>query len=471
MPRRLAVFMTCLFAAALAATAGADPSKKGPRPRAEQTGSASATTPVLAFPGAMGWAATTPGGRGGRILRVTTLKADGPGSILEALAAKGPRIIVFEVGGIIDLGKRNVRITEPFLTIAGQTAPSPGITLIRGESVAIVTHDVIVQHLRIRPGDDGEPKAGGYSTDGIRTDEGAHDVIIDHCTVTWATNKNFAVSGPRFDGATPDDWRQHTSHRVTVSNSIIAEALSHSTHWKVEHSKGALIHDNTTDILMIGNLFAHNYERSPLFKGGVRGAIINNVIFDPGQRAVHYNLIADEWGTHPYQVGQMTAVGNVLRAGMSTPMPLAFLEIGGAGDLEYYGADNIAVDKIGTPLPMFGRYTTSKAQIIEMARPPIWPPYVGKPMPADELETAVLNNAGARPWDRDYDDERLVADVAEGRGWIIDSQQDLHGYPAEKPSSRPFNPDDWNLADMTPKSPSVLDSSHKNSTLMVPVSN
>jgi hypothetical protein len=426
--------------------------------------------PHLAFPGAMGWAATTPGGRGGQIIRVTTLNPDGPGSLLEALATKGPRIVVFEVGGVIDLGKRNVRISEPFLTIAGQTAPSPGITLIRGESVAIVTHDVIMQHLRIRPGDAGEPKAGGYSTDGLRTDEGAHDVVIDHCTVTWATNKNFAVSGPRFVGATPDDWRQHTSHRVTVSNSIIAEALSRSTHWKVEHSKGALIHDNTTDILLVGNLFAHDYERSPLFKGGVRGAIINNLIFDPGQRAVHYNLIADEWGTHPYQVGQMTAVGNVLRAGMSTPMPLAFLEIGGAGDLDYYGKDNVAVDKIGQPLPLEGRYTTSSAKIVEMASPPIWPPYV-KPIASVDVETTVLEDVGARPWDRDYDDERLVADVAEGRGWIIDSQQDLHGYPMEKPSARPFNPDDWNLDDMTPKSASVLDSSHKNSTLMVPVEN
>ena len=101
----------------------------------------------------MGWAAATPGGRNGQIIRVTTLNADGPGSLLEALGTKGARIVVFEVGGVIDLGKRDVRITEPFLTISGQTAPSPGITLIRGKSVAIVTHDVIVQHLRIRPGE------------------------------------------------------------------------------------------------------------------------------------------------------------------------------------------------------------------------------------------------------------------------------------------------------------------------------
>src|SRR5262245_21981769 len=90
-----------------------------------------ASAASLAFPGAQGLAGRTPGGRGGKILRVTTLAAEGPGSFVEAIEAKGPRIVVFEVGGIIDLKKRELKITEPFLTIAGQTAPSPGITLIR----------------------------------------------------------------------------------------------------------------------------------------------------------------------------------------------------------------------------------------------------------------------------------------------------------------------------------------------------
>jgi hypothetical protein len=462
-PVRRLPFLLAAFGSVLFASAAADAAAKRPPAAAEQ----GAARAMLAFPGAAGWAATTPGGRGGRIVKVTTLTPDGPGSFLEAINAKGPRIVVFEVGGTIDLDKRDVRITEPYLTIAGQTAPSPGITLIRSKSIAINTHDVVVQHLRIRPGDAGEPKAQGYSTDGIRTDEGGHDVVLDHCSVYWATNKNFAVSGPRFNGNTPEQWRENTSHRITVSNSIIAEALSRSTHWKIEHSKGALIHDNTTDILFLRNLFAHNYERSPLFKGGVHAAMINNFIFDPGQRAVHYNLIDNEWGKHPYQDGKITAVGNVLRAGMSTPTQLAFLELGGAGDLRYYGKDNIAVDKLGNKLPMLSRYTTSKARIITEPTPPTWPPYVS-PMPAVEVETSVLADVGARPWDRDYHDERLVADVAEGRGWIIDSQEEVHGYLSQSPTQRAFNADDWNLSDMTPKSPAALDSARKNRTLMVP---
>ncbi|MFN9148587.1 MAG: hypothetical protein ACK5VS_11450, partial [Hyphomonadaceae bacterium] len=85
---------------------------------------------VKAFPTAVGWAANTVGGRGGQILRVTTLAKDGPGSFKQAIETKGPRIIVFEVGGVIDLEATTLKITESFLTIAGQTAPSPGITLI-----------------------------------------------------------------------------------------------------------------------------------------------------------------------------------------------------------------------------------------------------------------------------------------------------------------------------------------------------
>ena len=419
--------------------------------------------PLQAGPG---WA-NTPGGRGGRIIRVTTLAAEGPGSLKEALEAKGPRIVVFEVGGLIDLGEKTLKVTEPYLTIAGQTAPSPGVTLIRGKGLAITTHDVIVQHLRIRTGDAGHPKASGWSTDGVRTEDGAYDVIIDHCSLYWATNKIAAVSGSRFKGATPDDWRNSTSHRVTYSNTIIAEALSRSSHWKIEHSKGALIHDNTSGVLLIGNLFAHNYERSPLFKGGVRGAIINNLIYDPGQRAVHYNLIAEEWGTHPYQVGKMTAVGNVLRAGMSTPQDLAFLEIGGDGDLEYYGRDNIAVDRIGRPLPLLGSYTTTGAKIIETDKPPVWPAAVTA-APARDVQKLVLAGVGARPWDRDYHDARLVADVAEGRGWIIDSEADVHGHVPVRETHRPFNPADWDLATMEPRTAAALDNAAKSQTLMLP---
>ncbi|MBU1384227.1 MAG: pectate lyase [Alphaproteobacteria bacterium] len=422
-----------------------------------QTAAPAATEAALpAFPGALGWASQTPGGRGGQIIRVTNLDSEGPGSLRAAIEADGPRIVVFEVGGVIDLGKQTLRLRNPFITIAGQTAPSPGITLIKG-GIDITAHDVIVQHIRIRPGSAGGEWMSGWDEDGIAT-VGAHNVIIDHCSLTWGTDENLSASGPRFTGETPEEWRRGTSHNVTFSNNLNGESLAYSTHSKGEHSKGSLIHDNVTGLLIVGNLYAHNYERSPLFKGGVHGIIANNLIYNPGPRAIHYNLAPEEWGDVPFEVGKMSVVGNVLRAGPSTPTDhLAFMMIGGAGDVEYYGHDNIAVDQVGEPLRMFGRYTTGPARIIEMRRPPVW--WEGlEPMPAEQLQVALLANVGARPWDRDMRDVLLIAEVAEGRGEIIDHEREVGGYPAVVEATRkPFNPDDWDLRFMTPLRDDVLD--------------
>ncbi len=394
----------------------------------------------------MGVAATTPGGRGGEIVRVTTLAATGPGSFLEAVKKKGPRIVVFEVGGIIDLAESTVRITEPNLTIAGQTAPAPGITLIRG-GIDITTHDVVVRHIRVRPGDGGRARLSGNDYDAIST-IGAHDVIVDHCSLTWATDENLSASGPRFTGKTPDEWRAGTSHRITFSNNIIAEGLAESVHVKGEHSKGSLIHDNVSDILIINNLYAHEHERSPLFKGGVRGAIVNNLIYNPGHRAIHYNLIAEEWKDHAYQTGEMTVIGNVLRGGQSTVGKLPLVTVGGSGDLALYERDNIAVDLFGSALPMRGSYTNAPVKLLKLA-PPVLPGVA--PMPAVQVQDYVIKNAGARNWERDFHDARVVADTIEGRGFIIDSQSVWGGYPKDALTTQSFDPAKWDLETMTAK--------------------
>ncbi|KQN04189.1 pectate lyase [Sphingobium sp. Leaf26] len=404
---------------------------------------------ALAFPGAVGWAATTPGGRGGRIIRVTTLAPDGPGSFKAALEAKGPRIIVFEVGGIIDLGRETLKITEPYVTIAGQTAPSPGITLIK-TGIDIATHDVVMRHIRIRTGVDGQPKLSGWEADALST-VAAHNIIIDHCSFTWAIDENMSASGPRFDGKTPDDWRASTSHAITFSYNIAAEGLADASHPKGEHSKGTLIHDNASQIMIWRNIYAHNKERNPLVKGGGQVELVNNILYDPGERAVHYNLMALEWGDHPYQTGKIAAVGNVLRGGVSTAPGMPFLTLGGDGDLDYHGKDNIAVDRFGVALPMFGRYGETRAKLNELPAPPVWWPGT-QVLPARDVETHVLGHAGARPWDRDADDLRVLFFVAEGRGEIIDDEKQVGGYPKMAQTRAPFVEADWNLDTMEPKS-------------------
>jgi pectate lyase len=402
-----------------------------------------------AFPGAAGWAAQTPGGRGGTIIRVTNLRASGPGSFRAAVETHGPRIVVFEVGGVIDLGLTTLTITEPFLTIAGQTAPSPGITFIRG-GIDVRGHDVVIRHIRIRTGASGQAHHSGWEADALST-VGAYNVIVDHCTMTWALDENLSASGPRFEGRTVADWRRGASHDVTFSYNLLAEGLAYASHPKGEHSKGSLIHDNATNILIYRNVYAHNNERSPLLKGGVQAAVVNNLIFDPGAQAIHYNLMDLEWGDHAHQLGELSAVGNVLRGGFSTRDDIAFLTIGGVGDLRYHGRDNIAVDRQGRPLPMFGRYTTSAARIIPSPRPIIWPAGLAV-LPANQVETHVLRFAGARPWDRDAHDIRVIFDVVEGRGHIIDDESEVGGYPQVEPTHAPFIEAEWNLDTMEPRS-------------------
>jgi hypothetical protein len=401
---------------------------------------------ALAFPGAQGWAARTPGGRGGKLLRVTTLAAEGPGSLLQALATPGPRTIVFEVGGVIDLQRKTVKITEPYLTLAGQTAPQPGITLIRG-GIDIATHDVVVRHLRVRPGSTGLGRMAGLDFDAIST-VAAHDVIVDHCSLTWATDENLSASGPRFAGNARDSegYADATSRRITFSNNLIAEGLANSTHAKGEHSKGSLIHDHVRDILIVGNLYAHNYERNPLFKGGVHGEVINNLIYNPGQRAVHYNLIAEEWIGHDYEPGRMVLRGNVMRAGPSTE-ELAFFMIGGSGGIDLYAEDNVAIDRIGRPVPQQGSYTTTQVKVNALKKAPELP-FGVRLLPSAQVQDAVVADAGARPWDRDDVDRRILADVVEARGKIIDSEEEVGGYPKPKETRQAFVPEDWNLDTM-----------------------
>jgi hypothetical protein len=245
------------------------------------------------LPKERGWTKTE-GGKGGWVLRVTNLNAGGPGSFAEAVGTKGPRVVVFDVGGTIDRNRSVILIVEPRPTVAGQTAPSPGVTLIKG-GVTIATHDVILQHIRVRSGEAGAKKKSGWEVGPIATGGGAHDVVVDHCSVSWATDENLSASGPRFEGADLEEWRKNTSHRVTFSNCIIADGLHDSTHGKGKHSKGSLIHDNAGDVLIFGNLYASNVRRNPYFKGGARGAVVNNFIYNPGSAYWNsYQSIQDE---------------------------------------------------------------------------------------------------------------------------------------------------------------------------------
>lgn len=146
----------------------------------------------------------------------------------------------------------------------------------------------------VRPGDAGEPKKSGWEPDAISVSGGnAYNILIDHCSATWAVDENISSSGLRLEG------HENTPHRVTISNCLIAEALNNSTHRKGEHSKGTLIHDNCCNITVIRNLYAHNKRRNPYYKTAATGVIVNNLIYNPGNQAIHSFWARSEWDGYP----------------------------------------------------------------------------------------------------------------------------------------------------------------------------
>lgn len=392
-----------------------------------------------------GWA-NTEGGRGGQIVKVTSLARSGPGTLKAALEQSGPRIIVFEVSGNIDLNGEQLQIRNPYVTIAGQTAPSPGITIVRG-GIATYTHDVIIQHIRVRPGTE-----AGSGMDALETQTGSYNVIVDHCSFSWGTDETLSAAGWPFNGSSLEQWRERASNRITFSNNIVAEALS--------TGYGSLIQDNVTKILLYGNLWAHNKERTPNFGGATQGAVINNLIYNPGGKFLDYTFLNSKWDAEGKGMrvnGKLTAIGNVGRAGPSTTAD-AFFKTVSNGDVEYYGHDNIATRRNGTAYPQTAQstyLTNPQGQILVQSSPPVMPPGV-TPMSSSMVEQHVLKYVGARPWDRDAHDERVLADVRNGTGKMITSQSQVGGYPMSVERTRPFNPDHWDLETMVPRVPEAL---------------
>jgi len=222
-----------------------------------------------AFRGAEGFGATTPGGRGGRVLRVTTLADSGPGSLRAALETRGPRIVVFAVSGVID-DERPLCIEEPFVTVAGQTAPGDGITLA-GEELRIQAHDVVLRHLRVRTGDARTPHDGWDNRDAVnfghpRREGDTHDVVLDHCSFSWAVDETLTV------------W--YRSHDITVQHCLLAEPLFHSKHPEGPHSMGILIGEGAANVSLHHNLLADSNGRNPQVAGAGVVDVRDNVVFN-----------------------------------------------------------------------------------------------------------------------------------------------------------------------------------------------
>lgn len=366
-----------------------------------------------------GFGTDTRGGLDGEIFVVTTLADAGAGSLREAVEASGPRLVVFEVGGVIAL-QEDLQINDPHLTIAGQTAPSPGISLHHGR-LAIKTHDVVIQHLRLRPGDrDAEgqlisPDAAD-NRDAVLIGTSAHDthhIVIDNVSMSWSIDETVSV------------WYGRSSD-ITIRDSIMSEPLSVSLHPEssggVSHGYCLLFGDDTIRASVIGNIFAHCTRRVPRVGTGSEVVVLDNLIYNPVETAINVQ------GPYPRD-STMTVIGNVFEAGEDTKDSTALLlsKHTGPASLRVFFRDNV--------LPPGHALTSGSASPVALDDLEVWDDSHEARDP-DEVFELALSHAGARPKDRDSVDARIIEQIVSGTGARIDHTDDVGGYPALEATTR-----------------------------------
>ena len=381
----------------------------------------------LAFPGAEGYGRHAVGGRGGRVIKVTNLEDSGAGSLRQAVIARGPRTVIFEVSGIIDL-ERDLDIHRGQLTIAGQTAPGDGITL-RGYGLNVYADDVIIRYLRVRPGDQ-----AGVETDAISVFSGSN-IILDHCSASWATDETLSISPTSRDAIRSID-------KVTVQWSIIAESLNDSVHSKGEHGYGTLVRGSGgARYSMHHNLWAHHRARMPRPGNYVDRAtdpvgplidIRNNVFYNWGGRSSGYNADTES-------VSRYSFVGNHYYTGPDSKAEMAFDESNPNASL--YFADNFmngvrVVDALNN---------VSLPPDSSLARRDFDHGYVMPAMSHADVRR-VLESAGAS-LSRDAVDARVVGNVRERSGRIIDDVSDTPGWPSLETLAAPADSDGDGMPD------------------------
>ncbi|WP_068078267.1 pectate lyase family protein [Novosphingobium lentum] len=342
-----------------------------------------------AFAGAIGYGARSKGGRGGAVVAVTTLADAGPGSLRACVERDGPRTCVFRVSGVIRFTQRPPVIRNPYLTIAGETAPGGGITLAHGggpdgRTPLLIkdTHDIVVRHVRIR-----NDRIGGErgSEDSI-TIENSNWVIIDHVSASWARDE-------LINGYGDNDY-------ITISNSIFSWGIP-------KHDKCALLGSDPTrpeHFSFIGNLCAFNGDRNPdiNFSPGSCVEVLNNVFYDAQSE---FAEVWESYGGTPVSI-----IGNFFKAGPNTTshaVGIVRQVTGSRGLGSIYMTDNTFDGDF--------EHITTLAQGI--ARTSIPCPLTIAPVTAAQATAHVLQTAGA--WPRDDLDREVVADVQNRRGRIV----------------------------------------------------
>jgi hypothetical protein len=373
----------------------------------------------LAFPGAEGYGRFAVGGRGGKVVEVNNLNDNGPGSLRDAVDQPiGPRTIVFNVSGNIKLASRLV-VNQPYITIAGQTAPGEGITISRAP-VGLTGNDGVIRFLKVRIG-------GGTTFDGMGL-TGANHSIIDHCSISWTIDESFSSRG---------------SHNITLQRTLISEALNVAGHDKYPagkmHGYAATIGGDVGSFHH--NLLAHNEGRNWSIGGGLNGDgfyggrldIRNNVVYNWGHR------------TTDGGASEVNFVNNFYKPGVSTKIFVALnaqIEGVGKGKQQYYFDGNVMPGYFNEKNQDKGRkFTISNKAIVD------YPVFLPKPFFESYVNTQtaeaaykdVLSDVGANQPFFDKHDVRIVDETLKGTftykgsksglGGMIDNEADAGGWP------------------------------------------
>lgn len=388
----------------------------------------------LAFPGAEGYGRFARGGRGGRVIEVTNLNDSGPGSFREAVQAQAPRTVVFRVGGTIHL-KSRLGIRNPYITIAGQSAPGEGISLYGYGFGAGGTHDVIMRYMRIRVGDE-----SGLTQDGCGLG-GCDHCIVDHCSIAWSIDEGFS---------------SRTSKNITLQRSIIAEPLNMSIHSHyVGTGKGHSFAGSISGDIgsfhhnLLANCAGRNWSLAGgLTKGGRFAGnldIRNNVVYNWSHRTNDGGVRRCNLVNNYYIPGPASKVFHLLIAKFELRIP---------GDTQqYFVTGNMMESR-----PQYDDdnwqnggvvFDPADVEIMKLNEPFCYPFVTTDD--AKKAYDSVMADVGANYPKHDSVDARAISDVTK-RSFtfigsktklpgIIDSQRDVGGYPDLKGGEAPPDAD------------------------------
>ncbi|WP_293956976.1 MULTISPECIES: polysaccharide lyase [unclassified Sphingobacterium] len=370
---------------------------------------------ILAFPEAEGGGKFTFGGRGGQVYVVTSLEDNGPGSLREACEKGGPRIIVFNVSGIIRL-KTPLIIRAPYVTIAGQSAPGDGVC-VAGESVWINTHDVLIRHMRFRRGE----TYVGRRDDAIGGNP-VGNIMIDHVSASWGLDENMSMYRHMYNDSTGKAEEKRGTVNITIQNSIFSEALDT---WN--HAFGSTLGGENCTFMR--NLWANNAARNPSIGWNGLFNFYNNVVYnwvhrsiDGGDYQATYNIVNNYFKPGPATPLNQPVSYRILKpeSGRSKLPYVVFGRAHVKGNI-VEGNEKVTANNWDGGVQLENKkgdamtYAEAQPYFAAMSVKEPFPHASFPVMTAQETYGYVLDHAGATLPKRDPVDTRVIGDVKNGK--------------------------------------------------------